>query len=109
MPAKGPSVEMLRALETVPNMYLVLSPDLYIITASDAYLKATRTTREVIVGKHIFKAYPDNPDRPDGGDSVQNINTSLQTVSETRKPDNMQIQRYDVPDIQSPGKFIARY
>ncbi|AMR30381.1 hypothetical protein A0256_02580 [Mucilaginibacter sp. PAMC 26640] len=89
-------------------MYLVLSPDLYIITASNLYLQAVSARREDITGKHIFEAFPDNPDLPDA-DGVQNINASLQEVLRTRKPHFMPIQRYDVPDIANPGKFIARY
>ncbi|MEO6978832.1 MAG: PAS domain S-box protein [Mucilaginibacter sp.] len=109
MPAtKAPSSDTLKALETAPNMYLVLSPELYILTASDLYLQATETTRTAIQGKHIFDAFPDNPDLPDA-DGVQNINASLQAVLRTKKPDNMRVQRYDVPDNQNPGKFIQRY
>jgi PAS domain S-box-containing protein len=106
---KWPPAEILKALETAPNMYLVLSPDLYIITASDAYLQATETIREKIAGRHIFEAFPDNPDLPDGDDGMQNIKASLQTVLRTKKPDYMRVQRYDVPDIKNPGKFIPRY
>jgi len=105
---KTPDALTLKALETAPSMFLILSPDLYIITASDAYLQATETTREAIAGKHIFEAFPDNPELPDG-DGVQNINASLQTVLRTKKPDYMRIQRYDIPDRQRPGKFITRY
>lgn len=104
----GPSRDAISALETAPNMYLILSPDLYILTASDLYLRATKTTREAIKGKHIFAAFPDNPDLPDA-DGVQNINASLQEVLRTKKPDQMPIQRYDVPDTENPGKFIRRY
>ncbi|ACU05564.1 PAS sensor protein [Pedobacter heparinus DSM 2366] len=103
-----PSKDTLSALETAPNMYLILSPDLYILTASDLYLQATKTTRDAIKGKHIFEAFPDNPDLPDA-DGVQNINASLQVVLRTKKPDQMPIQRYDVPDMENPGKFIRRY
>lgn len=109
MPIEEPSAEVLKALETAPNMYLILSPELYILTASDAFLKATETKRETITGKHIFEAFPDNPDLPDGDDGVQNINASLQTVLRTKKPDYMHVQRYDVPDIDNPGKSIPRY
>lgn len=105
---KRPSPDTLAALEKAPNMYLVLSPELYILTASDLYLEATMTTREAIQGKHIFEAFPDNPDFPDA-DGVQNINASLQTVLRTKKPDRMPVQRYDVPDTAQPGKFIQRY
>lgn len=108
MPYTPPGAETLRALETAPNVYLILSPDLYILTASDLYLEATNTKREVIKGKHIFEAFPDNPDLPDAG-GVQNINASLQEVLRTNKPHHMRIQRYDVPDIDNPGKFIQRY
>jgi len=108
MPYQPPTPETLKALETVPNMYLILSPDLFILTASDKYLEATQNTREGIVGKHIFEAFPDNPLLPDA-DGVQNINDSLQEVLRTKKPHYMRIQRYDVPDIANPGQFIQRY
>ncbi|SFT16242.1 hypothetical protein [Mucilaginibacter polytrichastri] len=101
-----PSVDTLTALETAPNIYLVLSPDLYILTASD--LEATNTTREIIAGKHIFEAFPDNPNLPDA-DGVRNINASLQEVLRTGKPHYMKVQRYDVPDVANPGQFIQRY
>jgi PAS domain-containing protein len=105
---KGPSADTLKALETAPNMYLVLSTELYILTASDLFLEATETTREAIVGKHIFEAFPDNPDLPDA-DGMQNISASLQNVLRTKKPDRMRVQRYDVPDGKNSGKFIQRY
>jgi hypothetical protein len=90
MSYQGPSNDTLRALETVPNMYLVLSPDLYILTASNHYLQATETTREAIAGKHIFEAFPDNPGFPDS-DGIQNINASLQEVLKTKVPHYMQV------------------
>ncbi|MDN3547840.1 PAS domain-containing sensor histidine kinase [Mucilaginibacter aquaedulcis] len=108
MPYQPPNADILKTLETAPNMYLVLSPGLYILTASDLYLEATQSRREVIAGKHIFEAFPDNPELPDA-DGVQNINASLQEVLRTKKPHYMRIQRYDVPDMEHPGKFIQRY
>jgi PAS domain S-box-containing protein len=108
MPYEPPSRDTLKALETAPSMFLVLSPDLFILTASDLYLEATETKREHIAGKHIFEAFPDNPDLP-VADGMQNINDSLQKVLRTKKPDHMRIQRYDVPDVKNPGEFIQRY
>lgn len=107
-PVKGPSADTLRALETAPSMYLILSPELYILTASDLYLDAVETSRDAIVGKHIFEAFPADPDLPDA-DGVQNINASLQEVLKTGRPHHMPVQRYDVPDRNCPGKFIQRY
>ncbi|EDM38004.1 sensor histidine kinase with PAS signal sensor domains [Pedobacter sp. BAL39] len=108
MMKKGPSVDTLKALESAPSMFLVLTPDLYILTASDLYLEATENTRELIVGRHIFDAFPNNPELPDA-DGVRNINASLQEVIRTKKKHVMKIQRYDVPDLSCPGKFIQRY
>jgi PAS domain-containing protein len=50
-----------RALfEAAPSLFLVLDPDLRIVAASDAYLDATMTRREEIVGRAIFDVFPDN-------------------------------------------------
>src|SRR6185437_15590459 len=44
-----------RALfESAPGLYLVLNPDLVIVAASDAYLHATKTSRDGIVGRGGF-------------------------------------------------------
>ncbi len=106
--ATAPSADVLKVFETVPNMYLILSPDLHILTASDLYLEATQTTREKLMGRHIFEAFPDNPATPEA-DGVKNIHASLQRVLATRKPDQMPVQHYDVPDPTQPGKFLERY
>ena len=103
-----PSSATLKALETAPGAFLVLSPDLYILTASDLYLEATKTEREALRGRHIFDAFPDNPDLPEA-DGMKNINASLQEVLRTKKRHVMNFQRYDVPDIAHPGRFITRY
>ena len=58
------------------------------------------------MGKHIFEAFPDNPDLPDGDDGVQNINISLQNVLRTKKPDHMRVQRYDVPYINNHVSIV---
>lgn len=105
---KSPSAETLKTLETVPSMCLILSPDLYILTATDLYLHAIKTRREAIVGKHIFDAFPLDPRCPEA-DGVRNINASLQEVLRTRKAHKMPVQRYDVPDRNNNGEFLTRY
>lgn len=104
----APSSEAMKALETVPSLLLIISPTLEILTASDLYLEATQTLRERIVGKFIFEAFPANPNFPEG-DGVKNINASLQEVLHSKQAHYMQDQRYDVPDIHNPGKFLRRY
>jgi signal transduction histidine kinase/CHASE3 domain sensor protein len=74
--------------ESLPGLYLVLTTDLKIVAASDAYLKATMTRREQIIGHDLFEVFPDNP-------------------AETAAADTMAIQKYDIrrPD----GVFEERF
>jgi hypothetical protein len=44
---------------------LVLDPGLTIVGVTQAYLDATMTQRELIVGRGLFDVFPDNPDDPD--------------------------------------------
>jgi two-component system, LuxR family, sensor kinase FixL len=102
-----PSARDFRALfQAAPGLYLVLTPDLTIIAASDAYLSATLTDRQEIIGRHLFEVFPDNPDDP-GATGVNNLQASLDRVLRTRRPDAMVVQKYDIrrPD----GSFEERY
>ncbi|MGV3639169.1 MAG: PAS domain-containing sensor histidine kinase [Adhaeribacter sp.] len=101
--------EALKVFESVPDLYLILSPDLVILTASDAYLKATLTRREEVTGRHLFEVFPDNPLEKNSR-SVTNLEASLHQVLATGKPHRMAIQHYDVPDGQNPGGgFAVKY
>lgn len=94
-----------RALfESVPGLYLVLKPDLSIVAVSDAYLAATMTRREAILGRGIFDVFPDNPDDPTAT-GVKNLKASLERVLSQRAPDTMAIQKYDIrrPDAEGGG------
>jgi PAS domain S-box-containing protein len=96
-----------RALfESLPGLYLVLTPDFKIVAASDAYLKATMTKRENLLGNGLFEMFPDNPDDP-AATGASNLRTSLNQVLQTAASDTMAIQKYDMrrPD----GAFEERF
>ncbi len=95
--------------ESVPGLYLVLAPDLTIAAASDAYLRATMTRREKILGRRIFDVFPDNPDEP-GATGERNLRSSLARVLREGKPDVMATQKYDIrtPEDEGGG-FEVRY
>jgi signal transduction histidine kinase len=88
--------------ESAPGLYLVLAPDLRIVAASDAYLAATKTVREGVLGRGIFDVFPDNPDDPDAT-GVGNLRSSLLRVVAERAPDAMAVQKYDIPRPASEG------
>ena len=95
--------------ESVPGLYLVLTPDLKIAAVSDAYLRATMTERENILGRGLFEVFPDNPDDPNAT-GVRNLAASLKRVLETKAQDVMPIQKYDIrrPAAEG-GAFEERY
>jgi PAS domain S-box-containing protein len=96
-----------RALfEALPGSYLVLTLDLKIVAVSDAYLRATMTKREEILGCDLFEVFPDNPGEP-AASGVSNLRASLDRVRQDAVADTMAIQKYDVrrPD----GAFEERY
>lgn len=99
---KSPDNLDFRALfESAPGLYLVLSPELKIVAVSNAYLNATLTKRNEITGRGIFDVFPDNPDDPSSG--VGNLRASLHRVLETRAPDTMAVQKYDIPRPETEG------
>ncbi len=95
--------------ESAPGSYLALTPALVIVAASDAYLQATMTRREEILGRHLFNVFPDNPGDATGT-GVSNLRASLTRVLEHRVPDTMAVQRYDIrrPGPEG-GEFEERY
>ncbi len=92
--------------ESLPGLFIVFTSDLKIVAVSDAFLDATMTKREDILGRGIFEIFPDNPDQPDVS-GVSNWRASLDHARETGKPDTMAVQKYDIrrPD----GSFEERF
>lgn len=95
--------------ESSPDVLLVLLPDApqyTMVAATDARLLATHTTRERTIGRPLFEVFPDNPDDPEAT-ATRNLRASLERVLQTRAPDTMAVQKYDIrgPD----GKFQTRY
>jgi formate hydrogenlyase transcriptional activator len=94
---------------SVPGLYLVLAPDLTIVAVSDAYLLATMTKREEILGRGIFEVFPDNP-ADAAATGVRNLRTSLERVLREKVADTMAIQKYDIRKPESEGgAFEERY
>lgn len=93
-------------LEQMPGLYLILTPQLEIVTATDAYLEATLTKRENILGRQLFEVFPDNPNDP-AATGVANLTASLQRMLKDKTPDRMPLQKYDVP--RPEGGFEEKY
>ena len=109
-PPLGPDFRTL--FESAPECFLVLAPDpprFTILAATDAYLTATRTRREEIVGRPVFEVFPDDPDDPTAS-AEPNSRASFERALELRIPDTMAVQKHSIsrPESQGGG-FEARY
>jgi PAS domain S-box-containing protein len=97
--------------ESAPGLFVVLLPDrdFTIVAASDAYLRATLTRRDEIVGRGLFEVFPDNPSDPQAT-GAENLRSSLKTVVTSRMPHTMAVQKYDIRRPASEGGgFEERY
>ncbi|MCP2045373.1 PAS domain-containing sensor histidine kinase [Pontibacter sp. HSC-36F09] len=97
-----------RLLEAQSGLVLLISPDLTIMGASEAYLREAFLIREHIMGKHLFAVFPDNPNTPGHTPSVT-LRASIERAIATRKPDKMDVTRYDIQAPEESGEFIERY
>jgi signal transduction histidine kinase/ActR/RegA family two-component response regulator len=110
VPAGGlvPITDFQLLFESAPGRYLVLDPELRIVAASAAYLSATMTVRDDIMGRHVFDVFPDNPDDP-AATGVANLRASLERVCSARVPDTMAVQQYDVERPAEQGGGFEVY
>ncbi len=106
MRISGAGIDFQALFESAPGLFLVLLPDLKIVAVSDAYLEATMTRREKIMGRGLFEIFPDNPDDKTA-DGVSNLRSSLNTILKNKASHTMAVQKYDIrrPD----GTFEERY
>lgn len=91
--------ELAEAFAAAPVPLLVVAADtprFTIVAANDAYLAATVSPRDALVGRPMFDAFPDNPADP-AATGVRNLGASFERVLATRGGDPMPVQRYDIP------------
>lgn len=113
-----------KIFDGTPSPCLVLSPNLTIVAANDAYLRSTLTQREDILGRNLFEVFPDNRDDSEVT-GVARLSASLERVRAARQADTMPLQkelvrlpggglkeRYwravNAPVLDDLGEFLAK-
>ena len=87
--------------ECVPGAYLVLDPELRIVAASEAYLRATGKPRVELLGRALLELFPDEP-------CSAGLAASLRAVKAHRRADALGIRKCAIaqpaaaPAVQSP-------
>lgn len=89
---------------------IILEPDVpkfTIITANEAYLRATDSKLESLIGKGFLDAFPENPLDP-FSKNVQALRDSLTQAVLTKQQHVLQSQKYDIP-IWGTDRFTTNY
>lgn len=106
----GLPVELASAFDASPNPYVLLTPDLSIAGANQAYLDVTNSTREAIVGRPLFAAFDSGPGES-APENVRQVRTSLEKARDTRQRDHLALVKFAIA-VPSPGGepvFEERY
>ena len=101
-------IDLQRVFQALPFSCLILhvDPEFTIAEASDAYLAATGTSRDDLLGHAVCDIISDNPDDRFSQRSVR-VRESLQAAIRTQTAQAMRIQRDDVP--AGHGSFARKY
>ena len=79
-----------------PNAYLVISSDFVLRDMNEAYLRLVDRSREELVGRHVFEAFPVDPESPDTN-QAELLKASLDRVFKDGKADVLAVIRYPIP------------
>ena len=92
----------------LPIPVLLLTPEFAVADANLAFLSKAGRTREELLGRNVFDAFPDNPSDP-SATGVREVSASLRRVLAAGAPDSLSLQKYDVEVPGRPGVFARRY
>jgi PAS domain S-box-containing protein len=92
-----------------PNPYMVLDRELRYVAANEAYQRVTASRIEELRGRHVFDAFPHDPDNPDNL-NVRQLRESFTRVLTRRAPDVLALIVYRVPkEIDGKTVIEERY
>jgi PAS domain S-box-containing protein len=97
-------IDYQKVFESAPVLFVILGADesFPILDASNAYLRATYTERDAIVGQSLFRVFPNNPEEQ-GAIGTANLRSSLKRVLADGRPDTMAVQKYNIRRPASEG------
>lgn len=109
MNAQDQQIDYVSVFNNTTFAILVIATDeaYTIIDVNNAYLAATNTKREDVVGKSVFSAFPRNP-TDEISKNIERTIYSFEQAIKTKKPHTMSNYRYDIP-IRGTDEFEERY
>jgi two-component sensor histidine kinase len=85
----------------MPGQYMILDRDLCYVDANPAYCVSTQTTREEIIGRNVFEAFPPT------GEGGRQVEESLRRVLMTGVAETLPLAAYPIP--APGGGFTMKY
>lgn len=85
----------------MPGQYMILDRDLVYVEANAAYCASTERTREEIIGRYVFEAFPPT------GEGGRQIEESLRRVLATGVAETLPLAAYPIPTPD--GGFRMKY
>ncbi|MDB4977018.1 MAG: histidine kinase, partial [Myxococcaceae bacterium] len=103
------SLDFHRLFDSSPNPYMVVDRELRYVAANAAYLRATLSTLDSLLGRPFFEVFPNDPDDPNNG-SVRWIKESFARVFAEGQPDTIALIPYRMPRQTESGTVLeTRY
>src|SRR6478609_4938387 len=95
--------------ETIPGMYLILSPDLSIMMVNGAFAAATMTKPEEIIGRNVFEVFPESNNTSEAN-SRTIVTASFERVLKDKVSDKVDQLRFDVLNPETNNtEFVTKY
>ena len=101
----GLVVDLAQVFDASPNPYVLLTPDLRIVEANQAYLDVTRSTREAIIGRPMFAAFDSGPGE-EAPENVRQVRASLEKARDTRRRDHLALVRFSIARRGDDGREV---
>lgn len=94
-------IDFTSLFEVLPSPHNIIDRDFTFVAVNSAYEQATGRSREELIGKGMFEAFP-NP-----GEAGRRLRDSLEKVLNTGEPDTLAFIHYEIPGPD--GRMQDRY
>ena len=99
----GLAADLASAFDASPNPYVLLSPDLVIMGANQAYLDVVDRERDDIVGRTMFEAFDGGPG-VEAEENRRQLRASFERVLTLGERDHLALIRYALPGQDAEGR-----
>ncbi|MFD9242537.1 PP2C family protein-serine/threonine phosphatase [Streptomyces sp. NPDC059556] len=101
-------VDYAAVFQALPGMVALLTPELVYVDVNEDFARLAGRSREDLVGRYIFDAFPEKPGDPAAAGRRETEESMLRVVASGER-DTMALLRYDIEDSQRPGHWQEHF